>query len=181
MLRWKLQGKLKKYYYFILRIELFPTFRKKKFKSFSWNIFIPCLSTSAKLINLAEEELAPLYIWSRRICGPFSTEASSAIFFLHRGATGRGALTGYIIFPGNTVIVYNHWFLMVVRLIVRVVWPSRCVTTCMTAHRDVRPPRCPSHPIAGAWRAKRPRENHWAWAREKEATFFRKEWNGAKR
>ena len=128
-----------------MRIELFPTFRKKKFKSFSWNIFIPCLSTSAKLKNLAEEELAPLYIfWPRRICWPFSTEASSAIFFLHRGATGRGALTGYIIFPGNTVIVYNHWFLMVVRLIVRVVWPSRCVTTCMTTHRDVRPPRCPT-------------------------------------
>ena len=181
-----------------MRIELFPTFQKKKFKSFfSWNIFIPCLSTSAKLKILAEEEFAPLYIWPRRKSWPFYTEASSAIFFLHRGATGRGALTGCIIFPGNTLIVYNHWFRMVVRYIVRVVWPWWCVTSCMTTQRDVRPqrcrttamsdhrdvgrPRCPSHPKAGAWRAKRPRENHEAWAREKEATFFRKEEKGAKR
>ena len=33
---------------------------------------------------------------------------------------------------------------MVARLIVRVVWPSRCATTCMTTQRDVQPPRCPT-------------------------------------
>ena len=76
--------------------KIFENFSKKKFENFFE------IHTLSKHLGQVEKFRRGGYvgwkIWPRRICSWISTEASSVIFFFHRGATRRGALTGYVSF-----------------------------------------------------------------------------------